>query len=102
MADETSLDGRTLAGVTNDGDGDVGPDAELHLEQEGERIYVSYSGGDIVDGHPVGTFDGKRWNVRYVQRNENGETATGHSVGGVERLDDGRTRVEDGWEREWE
>ena len=48
----------------------------------------------------MGTFDGSEWDVRYVQRHDDGETATGHSVGAVTRLDDGRVRVEDEWE--WE
>ncbi len=100
MEDEISLDGRTLAGVANDEDGEVGADTEFHFEQDGERIYASYSGGDVVDGHLVGTFDGKQWDVRYVQINTDDETATGHSTGTVELLDDGRIRVEDEWE--WE
>lgn len=100
MVDKISLDGRTLTGVANDGDGEVGTDTEFEFEQEGERIYASYSGGDIVDGHLVGTFDGEQWNIRYTQINTDNETATGHSVGNVEPLDDGRIRVEDEWE--WE
>ena len=100
MADDISLDGRILAGVANDDGGEVGADTEFHFEQTGERIYANYSGGKIVDGHLVGTLDGNQWDVRYVQINEDDETATGHSVGVVERLDDGRIRVEDEWE--WE
>ncbi|WP_247002108.1 hypothetical protein [Halosolutus gelatinilyticus] len=100
MAGEISLDGRTLAGVANDDDGDVGPDTVFHFEQTGDRIYAQYSGGDVADGHLVGTFDGSRWDIRYVQLNADGETATGHSVGDVELLEDGRVRVEDEWE--WE
>lgn len=100
MADEISLDGRTLAAVANDEDGEVGADTVFHFEQYGERIYASYSGGDIADGHLVGTFDGDQWDIRYTQINSDNETATGHSVGDVELLDDGRIRVEDEWE--WE
>lgn len=100
MADELSLDGRTLVGVANDDAGEVSAETTFQFEQEGKRVYAAYSGGDIVDGHLVGTFDGTQWDVRYVQLNENGETATGHSVGTVERLGDGRLRVEDEWE--WE
>lgn len=100
MTDEISLDGRTLAGVANDEEGEVSAETLFDFEQDGERIYASYSGGAIADGHLVGTFDGEHWDVRYVQINEDGETATGHSVGDVELLDDGRIRVEDEWE--WE
>ncbi len=100
MAGEISLDGWTLAGVANDEDGEVSSDTVFHFEQNGERIYASYSGGEVADGHLLGTFDGSRWDVRYVQINEDNETATGHSVGVVKLLDDGRVRVEDEWE--WE
>jgi len=79
---------------------EVGGDTRFHFEQDGERIYASYSGGDVVDGHLVGTFDGRHWEIRHAQINEAGETATGHSVGVVELLDDGRVSVEDEWE--WE
>ncbi len=51
-----------------------------------------------LDGRTlVGTFDGRRWEIRYTQLNADHETATGHSVGVVEQLDDGRVRVEDEW-----
>lgn len=100
MEERISLDGRTLVGVANDDEGEVGGDTRFHFEQDGERIHAHYSGGEIVDGHLVGTFDGTRWDIRYVQINEAGETATGHSIGVVTLLDDGRVRVEDDWE--WE
>ena len=100
MEDKISFDGLTLAGVANDEGGEVGADTVFHFEQTGERIYAHYSGGDVVDGHLVGTFDGEQWDIRYTQINTDNETATGHSVGDVELLEDGRVRVEDEWE--WE
>lgn len=100
MSDEVSLDGRTLVGVANDEEGEVSGETRFHFEQAGERIRASYSGGKIVDGLLLGTFDGSRWDIRYVQINEDNETATGHSVGVVKLLDDGRVRVEDEWK--WE
>lgn len=98
MADRISLDGRTLVGVANGEGGEVGEDTRFRFEQDGDRIHARYSGGAVVDGHLVGTFDGSRWEVRYAQMNEDGETATGRSVGVVTPLDDGRVRVEDEWE----
>jgi len=97
---EISLDGRTLAGVTNADAGEVGGDTRFEFEQEGDRIYARYSGGEVVDGHLVGTFDGREWVIRYAQLNTDRETATGHSRGTVELLEDGRVRVEDEWQ--WE
>jgi len=100
MAEQISLGGRTLVGVTNTDAGDVSGETTFEFEQTGTRIRASYSGGDVVEGHLLGTFDGQEWDIRYVQINADGETATGHSVGDVERLSDGRVRVEDEWE--WE
>ena len=100
MTEEISLDGRTLVGVANTEDGEVSGDTRFQFEQEGERIYAQYSGGDIINGHLVGTFDGREWDIRYSQINSEHETASGHSVGTVTLLDDGRVRVEDEWE--WE
>ena len=100
MTAEISLDGRTLVGVANTDAGEVSEDTRFEFTQDDERIYAHYSGGDIVDGHLVGTFDGKEWDIRYSQLNSEHETASGHSVGTVFLLDDGRVRVEDNWE--WE
>lgn len=99
MTDQLSLDGRTLVGVTNDG-GEVSTDTRFEFEQDGDRIHAHYAGGTIVEGHLVGTLSDGRWDVRYVQLHADGETATGHSVGDVTLLDDGRVRVADEWE--WE
>lgn len=97
MSGDVSLDGRTLAGVENAEGGEVNEETRFHFEQDGERIYARYAGGDVVAGHLVGTFDGRTWDVRYAQLNSENETATGHSVGTVEVLEDGRVRVEDEW-----
>lgn len=100
MAANISLDNRTLVGVANTDAGEVSEETRFEFEQAGERIYAQYSGGDILDGHLVGTFDGSEWDIRYSQINSAHETASGHSVGTVELLADGRVRVEDEWE--WE
>ena len=100
MAEQISLDGRTLVGVANDEDGEVSGDTKFRFEQTGNRLSARYSGGPIVEGHLVGTIEGTQWEIRYVQLNESGESASGHSVGEVALLEDGRVRVEDAWE--WE
>ena len=100
MEKNISLDGRTLVGVANTDAGEVSGDTQFTFEQEGNRIYAHYSGGEIIDGHLVGTFDGNEWDIRYAQINSAQETASGHSIGTVELLNDGRVRIEDEWE--WE
>lgn len=98
MTADIALDGRTLVGVANTEAGEVSGDTRFEFKQEGERIYAHYSGGDTVDGHHVGTFDSRTWDIRYTQINTRQETANRHSVGTVKLLDDGRVRVEDEWE----
>lgn len=100
MTTDISFDGRTLVGVSNDEAGDVGTDTRFRFEQTGDRIHAEYAGGDVVEGHLLGTVEGTRWEIRYTQIDAAGETASGRSVGEVSVLDDGRLRVEDEWE--WE
>lgn len=100
MTEDVSLDGRTLVGVANDEVGEVGGDTTFEFEQTGDRIRAQYSGGSIVEGHLLGTIGGREWEIRYVQLHDDGETATGHSIGEISVLEDGRVRVEDEWE--WE
>jgi hypothetical protein len=99
MTDGVSLDGRTVVAVENEG-GDVGSDTRMTFTQDGTRLSAEYSGGDIAQGYLLGTVVDGEWDVRYVQVGHEGETATGHSVGTVEELPDGRVRIEDEWE--WE
>lgn len=100
MAPEVSLDGRTLATVATAGAGEVDAETTFEFEQDGAVVRAEYAGGAVAEGYLVGTVDGHRWDVRYVQLNDDGETATGSSIGAIEVLDDGRVRVEDEWE--WE
>lgn len=100
MSDRMSLDGRTFAGVANDEAGEVSAQTTFHFEETDDRLYGTYAGGPILDGHLLGTREKDRWEIRYVQINEDGETSTGHSIGEIHRLDDGRLRIEDQWH--WE
>lgn len=68
MTTEIFLDGPTLVGVANAAAGEVSGDTRFEFEQEDNRIYAHYAGGDILDGHLVGTFDGREWDTRYTQR----------------------------------
>lgn len=98
-AKEISLDGRILRGVENTG-GEVGGETKFVFQQAGEILTGSYSGGEVLKGHLVGTVAENVWDIRYVQINQNGETATGHSIGEITLTEDGRVRVKDDWK--WE
>lgn len=94
-----SFDGRVLRAVENT-NGEVGSDTEFEFKQEGEVITATYSGGDVLQGYLVGTLVENQWDIRYVQINQDGETATGHSIGVISLTEGGRVRVDDEWE--WE
>lgn len=98
-SEEISLDGRILMGVENT-EGEVGGETKFVLQQAGEILTGSYSGGEVLKGYLVGTVAGNEWDIRYVQINQKGETATGHSIGEITLTEDGRVRVKDDWR--WE
>ncbi|MFC7068440.1 hypothetical protein [Halobaculum lipolyticum] len=95
MATDSSFDGRTLVGVSNDDAGDVGTETRVRFEQTGDRIHAEDAGSDVVECNLLGTVDGTRWDVRSTRIDATGETALGHSVGEVSGLADGRRSVGD-------
>ncbi|MQS07223.1 hypothetical protein [Streptomyces alkaliphilus] len=95
-----SLDGRTLVPVAARAAGQVGTDTRFHYHERDGRVWARYEGGDIVHGHLVGTRSGDRLDFRYVQLCVDGTTASGHCVGRLEALPDGRVRIHETWR--WE
>jgi hypothetical protein len=91
------MDGRVLRAVSND-DGTVSDATTFRFEQEGDMIQARYEGGgEIRRGFLVGRSDGESLDFRYAHLTVEGETATGHSVDGIERLPDGRIRLHEEW-----
>jgi hypothetical protein len=94
------LDGRTLAGVSNTGPGDVGATTLFHYHEAGGAVWAEYAGGAVRRGYLVGTREGDRLDFRYVHLADDGATASGHCTSRVEVLADGRVRLHEDWE--WE
>ncbi len=98
--DTVSLEGRSLVGVSNTGDGDVGAATVFRYHQDGDVVRADYGGGRIRRGHLVGTRVGDGLDFRYVHLDADGDTASGRCTSRVEVLGDGRVRLHETWR--WE
>jgi hypothetical protein len=94
-----SLEGRRFTATANVG-GEVGTDTVFVYHERDGEVWCEYAGGGIRRGHLVGTRDGDRLDIRYVQLNVEGRTSTGHCVSTISTLPDGRLRLDETWE--WE
>ena len=78
-----NYNGRIFRGRTNTDNGEVSGETRFHYFQEGDRLWGTYSGGSIVDGHLLGTvFPDDHLEFCYHHLNEDGELMAGkcHSV----------------------
>ena len=106
--DVPSLDGRWFRTIDEptDSAADVSsvaaPDRTVvirYSEQDGD-VWGVYVGGPIRRGYLVGRRDEARIECRYVELDESGDTAGGHSEAALRVLDDGRLRLDETWHRE--
>jgi hypothetical protein len=95
-----SLEGRSLVGVSNSGDGDVGSATVFRYHEDAGAVWADYAGGAVRRGYLVGTRDGDRLDFRYVHLDTDGGTASGHCTSRIEELPDGRVRLHETWS--WE
>lgn len=95
-----SLDGRTLVGTSNTGDGEVDNATVFTYHEQGGLLWAEYSGGPIVLGRIAGTRTGDTLDYRYVHVSRDGSTSSGHCRARLEQLPDGRLRSREAWE--WE
>jgi len=95
-----SLDGRWFRALAPVEGGEVGPETMFRYAEEEGEVWATYAGGTVRRGYLVGTRDGDRLDVRYVQLAESGQTSAGHCVSTVSTLPDGRLRLDEVWE--WE
>ncbi|MET9519842.1 hypothetical protein [Streptomyces sp. NPDC002994] len=92
-----SLDGLVLSPVADQAPGQVGTQTRFTYHQQDGRIWADYAGGDVVQGHLVGTREGDALDFRYVQLKQDGTTSSGHCTSTVVALPDGRLRLEETW-----
>ncbi len=95
-----SLDGRTLVGVSNTGDGEVDGATRFSYHERDGLIWAEYSGGSIRLGRLAGTRSGDALHFRYVHVSADGTTSGGRCAARLEELADGRLRSHETWH--WE
>lgn len=94
-----SLDARRFNVVATVG-GEVSEDTVFEYQERDGEVWASYSGGTVRRGYLVGTRDGDRIALRYVQLNVDGQTSSGRCSTLVSVRADGRLRLDETWE--WE
>jgi hypothetical protein len=91
-----SLDGRVF-GVVDSGGGVATTETIFRYAENDGVITATYEGGTVRQGFLVGTRSADALDFRYAQLHTDGSTATGHCVTRLERLDDGRVRLNESW-----
>lgn len=93
-----SYDGRRFRAVENSASGEVGSETVFEYHQEGEAVWATYRGGDVVVGTLVATADDEgRLDMRYGHVNRSGALMTGVCETTPEVLPDGRLRLHERW-----
>ena len=96
---ETGLNGKRLAAMVRDPNGDAGSDTIFRYRQSGPRVWALYDGGRVRFGALTGivTPEG-RLDIRYHHVDPSGEIRTGWCRGTPVRLPDGRLRLHEEWQ----
>jgi len=91
-------DGRIFRGVANSAGGEVGGGTLFRYRQKGARVWATYAGDGLTDGHLIATVgpDGAL-DMRYHHRSPTGALMTGTSRSRLEILPDGRYRLHEDW-----
>ena len=96
---DTGMDGRRLAALVKDPNGDAGSDTIFRYHQFGSRVWALYDGGRVRFGALAGIVTPQgHLDIRYHHVDPEGEIRTGwcHGVPGI--LSDGRMRLEEEWQ----
>lgn len=98
MRPEFNYDGRKFRSAANSPNGDVSGETVFAYRQDGDLVWVEYSGGGIVFGTLIATADARGClDIRCQHLNRSGELATGVCRSVPELLPDGRIRLRESW-----
>ncbi|GJM63807.1 n-acetylglutamate synthase [Persicobacter diffluens] len=85
--------------LQNSDTGEVSGETIFHYQQEGSRLWATYSGGAILEGHLMGKVDKDgRIEMVYHHRNREGELKSGVCHSMPEILKDGKIRLFEKWQ----
>jgi hypothetical protein len=94
-----NYDQRFFRTVSNAPGGETGAETVFHYRQEGEVVWATYKGGEVVFGTLLATADEEgRLDMRYQQLNRRGEWRMGRCLSVPEVLADGRYRLHESWQ----
>jgi hypothetical protein len=84
---------------TNSEHGEASSDTVFHYRQQGQIVWATYEGGEILFGTLVAKVcDDGTLDMRYQHANRDGEFRTGRCRSTPELLPDGRLRLYESWQ----
>lgn len=90
---------RKFTPATNSENGEVSGQTIFHYQQDHNVLHAHYSGGEVLQGHLIGTIDEEgRLDFVYHHLNQNKEIKTGKCHSEPEILEDGRIRLHESWQ----
>lgn len=93
-----NYDGRYFRTVSNSPGGETDPETVFHYRQEGDVVWATYRGGEVLFGTLLAKVDGEgRLDMRYQQLNRSREWRAGLCRSVPEVLEDGRYRLHESW-----
>ena len=94
-----SLDNRVFVPVENSDNGVVSGKTRFHFWQDGMVFYADYFGGDVREGHIIGTFDEDgAGNLLYHCLTTNNQLKAGKAKAVFSKMEDNRLAFELDWE----
>jgi hypothetical protein len=87
------LDGVRMRAAAATPNGVVDADTVFEFAQQGDVVSAHYAGGSIQVGYLVGQLRENQLQFRYAQVDRNGRVDSGHSLGALEMLPDGRLQL---------
>lgn len=95
---EIDYDGKFFRGRSNSPGGEVGAATVFEYNQTGNRLWGSYSGGEVVEGHLLGTVapDGSL-DFCYHHRNTAGQIMAGRCSSTPAREQNGLLVLQENW-----
>ena len=94
-----NYDNRYFKAVSNSKTGEVNQETIFHYRQEGNNVWATYKGGQIVLGTLVAKMNQSgSLDMRYSHVNVNGDLMTGKCRSKPEKLKDGRLRLHETWQ----
>lgn len=85
--------------IANSNNGEVGEETLFHYYQEGQKLWGTYKGGDIKDGHLLGkVHDDGSLEFFYHHLNHNGHLMAGQCFSTPQKDKNGMLILDEKWE----